>query len=209
MPKTDYKNLDYKSLDYELFAEQGYLVIPDFMSDQQCLGLKQRALEMVNKADLNEISSVFSTTQQTHTRDEYFTESARQVKCFLELDATDSDGKLNPAYTGSQKERAVNKIGHAQHDLDDVFEEFSYNPAMAGIAKELGFEIPWLIQAMYIFKSPKTGGEVVAHTDHPFLWTEPKSVVGFWFAIDDATEENGCLWAIPGWTHQRASPFSL
>jgi phytanoyl-CoA hydroxylase len=24
------------------------------------------------------------------------------------------------------------------------------------------------------------------------------SVVGFWFAIDDATTDNGCMWALPG-----------
>ena len=28
--------------------------------------------------------------------------------------------------------------------------------------------------------------------------TEPLSVKGFWFALEDATQENGCMWAIPG-----------
>ena len=51
---------------------------------------------------------------------------------------------------------------------------------------------------MYIFKHPGVGGEVTWHTDHTFLWTEPRSVMGFWLGIDDATTENGCLWAIPG-----------
>jgi phytanoyl-CoA hydroxylase len=51
---------------------------------------------------------------------------------------------------------------------------------------------------MYIFKQPRIGGEVTCHTDHTYLWTEPRSVVGFWFAIDDATTENGCMWALPG-----------
>jgi phytanoyl-CoA hydroxylase len=51
---------------------------------------------------------------------------------------------------------------------------------------------------MYIFKQPHIGGEVNCHTDHTFLWTEPRSCVGFWFAVDDATTENGCMWALPG-----------
>jgi phytanoyl-CoA hydroxylase len=51
---------------------------------------------------------------------------------------------------------------------------------------------------MYIFKQPHIGGEVTSHTDHTFLWTEPRSVTGFWFAIEDATLENGCMWALPG-----------
>jgi phytanoyl-CoA hydroxylase len=40
--------------------------------------------------------------------------------------------------------------------------------------------------------------EVVCHQDAMFLYTEPLSVTGFWFALEDATEENGCLWALPG-----------
>jgi phytanoyl-CoA hydroxylase len=51
---------------------------------------------------------------------------------------------------------------------------------------------------MYIFKQPHIGGEVHPHIDHTFLWTEPQSVVGFWFALEDATIENGCMWAVPG-----------
>ena len=51
---------------------------------------------------------------------------------------------------------------------------------------------------MYIFKQPGIGGEVGCHQDATFLYTEPMTVTGFWFAIEDATLENGCLWAAPG-----------
>ena len=51
---------------------------------------------------------------------------------------------------------------------------------------------------MYIFKQPKIGGEVVCHQDSTFLYTEPQSIAGLWLALEDATLENGCLWAIPG-----------
>ena len=30
------------------------------------------------------------------------------------------------------------------------------------------------------------------------MYTTPQSCIGFWFALQDATRENGCLWAIPG-----------
>jgi len=62
----------------------------------------------------------------------------------------------------------------------------------------VGFVSPLLLQSMYIFKPPQIGGEVVWHTDHPFLWTDPPSVKGFWVALEDATIENGCLWCLPG-----------
>ena len=50
---------------------------------------------------------------------------------------------------------------------------------------------------MYIFKNPKIGGEVVPHCDNSFLTTDPWSCTGVWIALDDATIENGCLWAVP------------
>jgi phytanoyl-CoA hydroxylase len=51
---------------------------------------------------------------------------------------------------------------------------------------------------MYIFKQPRIGGEVICHQDAAFLHTEPQSVLGLWFALEDATVENGCMYAAPG-----------
>ncbi len=84
------------------------------------------------------------------------------------------------------------------HDLDSIFDRFSRTPDMAAVATDIGMKLPLLLQSMYIFKQPHIGGEVNCHTDHTFLWTEPQSVIGFWVAIDDATTENGCMWALPG-----------
>ncbi len=30
------------------------------------------------------------------------------------------------------------------------------------------------------------------------MYTEPQSVVGFWWPLEDCTTKNGCLWAVPG-----------
>jgi phytanoyl-CoA hydroxylase len=49
-----------------------------------------------------------------------------------------------------------------------------------------------------IFKQPHTGGEVTPHQDSSFMHTNPASCHALWIALDDATTENGCLWAIPG-----------
>ena len=66
------------------------------------------------------------------------------------------------------------------------------------IAKDLGFRNPALVQGMYIFKQPKIGTKVTPHQDGTFLFNDPLKLVGFWFPIDDATLENGCLWYVPG-----------
>ena len=47
-------------------------------------------------------------------------------------------------------------------------------------------------------QQPKIGGEVRPHQDSTFLRTDPPSVIGLWWALEDATKQNGCLWALPG-----------
>jgi ectoine hydroxylase-related dioxygenase (phytanoyl-CoA dioxygenase family) len=54
---------------------------------------------------------------------------------------------------------------------------------------------------MLIFKQARAGGKVAPHVDSTFLHTTPLSAVGFWFALEDVTQENGCLYYIPG-SHQ-------
>ena len=92
------------------------------------------------------------------------------------------------------KSRAINKIGHALHDRDAAFDHLSRDPRLAALAVALGVIDPLLVQSMLIFKQPRIGGEVVWHQDASFLITEPPSVVGFWWALEDATVDNGCLW---------------
>jgi phytanoyl-CoA hydroxylase len=46
---------------------------------------------------------------------------------------------------------------------------------------------------MIICKQPEIGGAVPPHQDSTFLYTNPPSAVGFWYALEDATRENGCL----------------
>lgn len=64
--------------------------------------------------------------------------------------------------------------------------------------RNLGIPDPLLLQSMYIFKQPNIGGEVSCHQDATFLYTEPLRMVGLWFALEDATIKNACLWVIPG-----------
>ena len=120
-------------------------------------------------------------------------ESGDKIRCFFEEEAFDDNGDLI-----QPKDLSINKIGHAMHDLDPVFDSFSRTEALEAVAKDVGFEDPRILQSMYIFKQPKIGGEVSCHQDATFLYTEPVSVKGFWFALEDASQENGCMWAIPG-----------
>lgn len=175
------------------FAENGFAVFPNAVTDQTIRTVRRRIRELVDDFDPEGVRTVFSTGDQGHARDDYFLSSGGEIRFFFEDGAVDDDGSLLV-----DKHASLNKIGHAMHDLDDVFRRFCRSEAFAGAAAQVGMADPRLLQSMVIFKNPRIGGEVTPHTDHTFLWTEPQSVIGFWLALDQATQENGCLWALPG-----------
>ena len=177
------------------YHRDGFLVLPDFADAARCLALRERALLLAREhVPPPDQASVFTADGGArHAAERYFLTSGEAIRCFFEKDAFDAAGRLRgEAYL------SLNKLGHALHDLDPVFDGFSRRPELAAVAGDIGMAEPRLLQSMYIFKQPRIGGEVACHTDHTYLWTDPPSVVGFWFAIDDATTENGCMWALPG-----------
>jgi phytanoyl-CoA hydroxylase len=175
------------------YDRDGFLVLENFVRDEACDRLRARAEELVRDFDPQGVVSIFSTQEQTRTSDDYFLESGDKIRFFFEENAFHPDGTLRQS-----KEQSINKIGHALHDLDPAFDEFSRTPEIKQLVSDLGNVHPLLLQSMYIFKQPRIGGEVTCHHDATFLYTEPLSLVGLWFALEDATIDNGCLWAIPG-----------
>jgi phytanoyl-CoA hydroxylase len=175
------------------FGRDGYLVLPGFVPTAACERLRGRMAELVEGFEPGAVTTVFSTTSKRHAQERYFLESGDKVRFFFEEEAFDEAGRLRQT-----KARSINKVGHALHDLDPVFDAFSRQPALAALVAQLGMEQPLLLQSMYIFKQPRIGGEVVCHQDAAFLHTEPVSVLGLWFALEDATTLNGCMYALRG-----------
>ena len=175
------------------YEHDGFLVLENFVAAETCDRLRARARELVREFDPAGVVSIFSTHEQNRTSDDYFLESGDKIRFFFEENAFLPDGTLRQS-----KKRSINKIGHALHDLDPVFDQFSRTPAIKQMVSDLGITNPLLLQSMYIFKQPNIGGEVTCHQDATFLYTEPLRMVGLWFALEAATIENGCLWVIPG-----------
>ena len=180
------------------YRRDGFLVVEGFADTERCARLRRRADEIVDAWTPSESRTTFTTNDQARISNGEFLESASGVWCFFEEEALTPEGELTRS-----KGLSINKIGHALHDLDPVFEAFSYHPDVAEVAADIGLTDALALQSMYIFKQPGIGGEVGCHQDAAFLYTDPITVTGFWFALEDATLENGCLWAEPG-GHQTA-----
>jgi len=177
------------------FERDGFLILNNFISPEICNNLIQRAYFLIEQFNPNKIKTIFSTKDQDQhqSRNQYFLESGDKIHYFFEESSLDENGNLK-----FEKLKSINKFGHAIHDLDPVFNIFSRMHKIAILASDLGFKNPFITQSMYICKQPKIGAEVNCHQDATFLYVHNEPIIGFWFALEDATLENGCLWAIPG-----------
>jgi phytanoyl-CoA hydroxylase len=175
------------------YEADGFLVIPAFKSAPEIAELRARAGAIVDAFDPREASGIFTTRDESTKSDDYFLSSGDKIRCFFEEEAFDGSGSLR-----APKELSINKIGHAMHDRDRVFERFSRDSRLQVLAGELGIDAPLVYQSMYIFKQPRIGGEVRWHQDATYFYTEPITVTTFWFALEHADRGNGCLWVQRG-----------
>ncbi|KAK1815602.1 hypothetical protein LTR12_009972 [Friedmanniomyces endolithicus] len=183
----------------ETWETTGYLLLPDALSKDEVAELLSESYKLLNDFSLDDHPMTrFSTGEKSdHVGDDYFLTSSDKVRFFFEEDAFDNDGHLT-----KPKHLAINKIGHYLHVLNPKFQRASINEKNKRIASDLGFRDPRVLQSMIICKQPEIGGRVPPHQDSVFLYTDPPSAVGFWYALEDCTVENGCLSFASG-SHRR------
>jgi phytanoyl-CoA hydroxylase len=175
------------------FQEAGFLVLPDFVSEQVCAQLKAQSLQLVSEFQMPDISKELAEQGDSFSWESYYYKRNVKECYFFEKKAMLPDGSLD-----RDKESAIQKISYALHLRDPIFNAFSYSCEIGNLATALGLQKPVILQSMYLFKQPRIGSPVHWHQDSSYMYSEPDTLLGLWLAIDDATVENGCLWAIPG-----------
>ncbi|GAA6019357.1 hypothetical protein JCM11491_000907 [Sporobolomyces phaffii] len=183
------------------FEQDGYLILPSFFTRERASRLLSRSHRLLSEFSLEDHpmtkfvgSGEAQTGKAKHVGDSYFLESGDKVRFFFEPAAFGPDGTLN-----RPKEKSVNKIGHGLALLDEEFRDFTFSEDLKQLARDLGFHRdPRVLQSMIICKNAQVGGKVSSHDDSTFLYTQPLSAMGFWFALEDCTTSNGCLSFVPG-----------
>ncbi|KAI2624081.1 hypothetical protein GGS21DRAFT_532880 [Xylaria nigripes] len=188
------------------FNRDGFLIIPDALSPETTEALLAETHSLLENFSLTDHPMTkFSTGQKSdHVGDDYFLSSGDKIRFFFEEDAFSPTGELQ-----KPKALAINKIGHYLHALSPPFASLldpiqnqctgdKQESHPAAIARSVGFRDPRCLQSMVICKQPEIGGAVPPHQDSTFLYTNPLSAMGFWYALEDASTENGCLHFLPG-----------
>lgn len=201
-PQPSIEALSPKQL--EQFHTDGFLIVPNYLDATTCTSVLATINHMLNNIDLSTNPLTKFTTGDSsnpHVGDNYFLTSGDQVRYFFEEDAFDSKGNLTKPTPLS-----INKVGHALHTHVPVFSSISNSGPVGSlnsrIARQLGFQDPRLLQSMVICKQPEIGGAVPPHQDSTFLYTRRPSAVGFWIALEKASQQNGCLSFLKG-SHRR------
>ena len=152
----------------DFFVENGYVAVPDVIDADELEELKSDIVRLA--------------------RGEYPCENIKRIS-----DAVDDTEVL----------KSILCI-HQPHFVSPVIEKYVRHPKICGILSQItAAHLPWwdgsvkCMQSMYFVKPPKFQGQAW-HQDEIYIPTRDRSLIGAWIAVDDATEENGCLWIIPG-----------
>jgi phytanoyl-CoA hydroxylase len=87
-------------------------------------------------------------------------------------------------------------------DFSPQLRALAFAPKLMRAVEQLLGATPRLFQDMALIKPPKIGREKPWHQDHAYFDLPLNTrVVGVWIALDEATNENGCMRVLPGRHH--------
>ena len=159
----------------ELFHEQGFLIVQNVLTADELETMRVRA-EQIARGELPEGSRI-----------------KRQVEPAVDRGEQDAQSY----------ELSLRKMTGIALARDPAFEAHAKRARVVEmIAALLGPDLT-LYQDQLFMKAPRVGSRQPYHQDQPagFFIDPPEALVTVWTALDESTEENGCLRYLPG-THR-------
>ncbi len=166
-------------LERGLFDEQGYFVRQDAFTHREMDVLRNRIDDLVNQVEAS--TTLTDTQKQSILRRNEFT-----------------DIRSGPA--------SLNSIIRLHH-FSAMVRTHIRDPRRLEPAVDLVGPDLFCPNDLYFFKPPGTGRPIDWHQDswyfrNTYISSEGDSIdeasIGTWLALEDADEENGCFWVIPG-----------
>lgn len=163
----------------QAFEEDGYFIRPEMYNADEVDALRDHVEDLVA---LMEFSEVLSDEQR------------------------DTILKRNPSAEVKTGAGSLNSL-YRIHTFSATVRAHIRDARRLAVAKDLVGPDLFCPNDLYFFKPPGTGRPIAWHQDSWYFNNTYESSVGdsieeasigTWLALDDADEENGCLWVIPG-----------
>lgn len=152
----------------EAYHRDGYLVVEDLLTSAEVQALGQRLREYTHGG-----------------------RPADQLR--LQVEPRVQRGELAVDHPGD----GIRKIDGLVEG-DELFNRLGRHDHIAGIiAQILGPDLKMFRNSL-LLKPPQVGSQKGMHQDSPYWPIEPMELCSCWFALDDATAENGCMGVISG-----------
>ncbi|MCS6859794.1 MAG: phytanoyl-CoA dioxygenase family protein [Abditibacteriales bacterium] len=151
------------------YQQDGYVVVEDLVTPAEVAALRQRVWE--------------------------YTHGGRPWgNLKVQVEPRVQRGELRVEHPGD----GIRKIDYLVQE-DDLFRQLGLHENIVSIIEQiLGPDIKMFRNSL-LLKPPEVGSQKGWHQDSPYWPIGPMDLCSCWFPLDDATLENGCMWAIPGW----------
>ncbi|MAG36770.1 MAG: phytanoyl-CoA dioxygenase, partial [Dehalococcoidia bacterium] len=156
----------------EQFHEEGFLIVEDLLTSDEVAAMRARAEEIASPEPAEEVRF------------------RRQVEPAVDRGEKEAD----------DYELSLRKMTGLALSREEVFAAHARRPRIVEIITSLLGPNLTLYQDQLFMKPPRVGSRQPYHQDQPagFNIDPPEHLVTCWTALDDSTEENGCLWYLPG-----------
>jgi ectoine hydroxylase-related dioxygenase (phytanoyl-CoA dioxygenase family) len=151
------------------YQRDGYIVVEDLLAPEEVAALRQRLRD--------------------------YTHGGRDhAKLVIQVEPRVERGELKVEHWGDGIRKIDSLVEH-----DDEFRKLGLHDNVVGIVEQiLGPDLK-LFRNTLLLKPPGVGSAKGMHQDSPYWPIAPMDLCSCWFALDDATPENGCMGVLPGW----------